>query len=248
MPCASLELISLILTLHANFPPLSLRSPDNCGKYHCFPTFISQRREFVANSRSLLEGEGWWFHHLDDKLAGYVYASTSGYNPPQIIHAGGVLDGLDAFSGTPEAASDAGGFVIRATNLHSNKGIYVLPTGFGGIELIRGREMSLNDVKADLMSVGAAKVVVERYIQGPGGLPTEYKFHVFQVSHSACDDVSPPGPSLRCCISFLTNLSTALLLFHQGQIGSINILSGRGTCDGCWAEIDENGERLDQYG
>ena len=46
--------------------------------------------------------------------------------------------------------------------------------------------MNLNDIKTDLMSVGAAKVVVERFIQGPGGLPTEYKFHVFQVSGSAC--------------------------------------------------------------
>lgn len=76
--------------------------------------------------------------------------------------------------------------------------------------------MSLEDIKTDLVQLGATKLIIEEYIPGPGGggLPTEYKFHVF------------PGEI----------------------IGSINVFSGRGTGCDCWAEMDENRNRLDQYG
>lgn len=185
------------------------RSPDFCGPSLSFPTLIGSRREFVNSFRKELAADGWWFQQLDDKLAGYVYAATSGFNPPEVYYCGTDLNSFDP------ASFEGDGFVVRATNLHSNKGIYVLPNGFGAMELIRGVQMSLGDIQADLFEHNATTIVVEEFVAGEEDdlLPTEIKFHAF-----------------------------------DGEIGSINILSGRGTDCGCWAEIDEAGERLDKYG
>lgn len=146
---------------------------------------------------------------MDDKIASYVYSAASGLNPPNILDCA-----FDIMAGLDEFAARSGGFVIRATDLHSTKGIYVLPEGFNGVELIRGMNMTLMDVKTDLDLLGATKLILEEYVAGPNDLlPVEYKFHVF-----------------------------------DGEIGSINIFYGRGTDCNCWAEMDENGKRLDEYG
>jgi hypothetical protein len=153
--------------------------------------------------------DGWWIQNLDDKIASYIYSATSGLNPPKILDCT-----FDVHGGLDEFAKRSGGFVIRATDMHSTKGIYALPTGFGGIEMIRGMSMSLMDIKTDLDNEGATKLILEEYVAGPNDrLPVEYKFHVF-----------------------------------DGKIGAINIFYGRGTDCNCWAEIDENGARLDEYG
>lgn len=118
---------------------------------------------------------------MDDKVAGYVFSAAGGFNPPKMelcSSAQDVFSALDGFAATPKATSK--GFVIRATHLHSNKGVYVLPEGLGGVEMIRGMNMSLADIKTDLLEENATKVVIEEYVPGPNGhLPTEYKFHMF---------------------------------------------------------------------
>lgn len=189
------------------------RSLEYCDVRHSFPSRIRTRTDFIQGKQSQLDSEGWWFHNLDDKMAGYVYAAEGGYNAPQIYFCtSDILGGLEEFNTTNPVGR---GFVIRATGQHSSQGVYALPDGFGGIEKLRGFAMSLEDVQTDLLDVvGAEGLVIEEYVIGPGGeLPTEYKFHMF-----------------------------------NGEVGSISVVSGRGTSCGCWAEIDADGERLDQFG
>lgn len=192
------------------------RSPEYCGATS-FPTLIAKRTRFL--NEHAIQNDGWWFQRLDDKIISYFFAATGGYNPPNIrfcsATGGAGLDDFAAQDDDDDNNKNSSGFVIRATNLHSNKGIYVLPTGFGGLEVIRNVAMSMADIKVDLDLVGASKIIVEEYLPGPSNLPlpVEYKFHMF-----------------------------------DGEVGSINIVHGRGTGCACWAEMDVNGTRLDQYG
>jgi hypothetical protein len=116
-------------------------------------------------------------------------------------------------------SSSRSSFVIRSTGFHSSKGICIFSRGInGGVELIRGISMTLDDILLDLNMLSRknaeTSVIIEEYIPGPSGrLPTEYKFHVF-----------------------------------NGVIGSINIVHNRGISCGCWAEVNDVGKRLDQFG
>lgn len=160
---------------------------------------------------------GWWFHFLNDKLAGHVFSARGGYNPPKIIFCSidegfGTQTGIDTF--VPTQAENETGFVVRATTVHSSKGVYVLPDGFGGIELLRNITMTREDIRTNLMMVGADTIVIEEFVGGEDGrLPTEFKFHMF-----------------------------------GDEIGSINVVRGAGTDCACWAEMDEDRNRLDTYG
>ena len=124
-----------------------------------------------------------------------------------------------AIASLDKSSSSRSSFVIRSTGFHSSKGIYIFSRGInGGVELIRGISMTLDDILSDLNTLSRTNaqtsVIIEEYIPGPsGGLPTEYKFHVF-----------------------------------TGVIGSIIIVDNRGTSYGCWAEFNDVGERLDQFG
>lgn len=195
--------------------PPSRRSPEYCGDTS-FPTQIAKRTKFIKEHKAQLQNDGWWFQHLDDKIIGNVFAASGGYNPPKIRFCStDTAQGLEDFAQELALGDGNSGFVIRATDLHSNEGVYVLPTGFGGLEVIRNIAMSVADIKVDLDNVGASKFIVEEYLPGPNDqpLPVEYKFHMF-----------------------------------NGEVGSIKIVYGRGTGCSCWAEMDINGTRLDQYG
>lgn len=198
------------------------RSPDYCADAVSFPSLIAKRRDFVfsrtnefrkliINSSNGAAPGGWWFPFLDDKLAGHVFARGGGYNPPKIYSCS--PDGIDAF--TPTQAASETGYVVRATTFHSSKGVYVLPDGFGGIELLRNITMTREDIRTNLiMDRATGSIVIEEFIGGDDGkLPIEFKFHMF-----------------------------------GDEIGSINVAYGKGTDCACWAEIDEDRNRLDMYG
>jgi len=112
----------------------------------------------------------------------------------------------------------SGGFVIRATNLHGGKGVYVFPYGFDGIELLSGATMSVQDVATHLATDGAEKIIVEEYIEGSdgaGSLPTEYKAHVINGMVESIN-----------------------VVYNRGNGGGC----------ACWAEVDKDWKRLDTYG
>jgi hypothetical protein len=179
----------------------NFRSPESCPEDLSFPRLIANRTEFIKNNEAQLDEEGWWFHRLEDKLAGYAFAASSQYNAPQVLFcsSSNVPDSLDDFALESIAGPTAGGFVIRATHLHSNAGIYVLPNGFGGMEKIRGTQMSLSAVKNDLEINGATTILVEEYVSGQDDeLPTEYKFHVFDGIVGSINIVHGRGTPCNC--------------------------------------------------
>ncbi|KAI2501576.1 hypothetical protein MHU86_12900 [Fragilaria crotonensis] len=186
------------------------RSVDYCPVNESFQSYIQKRTSFVRNNLQDLMDEGIWFHNLEDKLAGYKVAASLGLNPPKIHFCTNNVSELLDFNKT---AAGMQGFVVRATDLHSNYGIYALPNGFNGKEFIRGVDMTAQDVVLDLTALGAKTVIIEDYVGSEVSLPVEVKFHMF-----------------------------------NGQVGSINVVTNRGTECACWAEMDEKQNRLDQFG
>lgn len=184
------------------------RSPDFCPLETSFSDLISKRTSFIKNHN--IDEDGWWFHHLEDKLSASAYTAFNGDAGPQMYYCGELTS--DAINTLPATS-----FVIRGTGLHSSNGIYIFPKGLdGGEELIRGLVMSFQDILVDLQRLDGFRgsVIIEQYIAGPdGNLPVEFKFHTF-----------------------------------NGKISSINVVVNRGTPCGCWLEIDEDFNRLDQYG
>ena len=165
---------------------------------------IKQRTQFIKSNDVL--SDGWWFQELENKIAGYFYAAKNGFNPPEMflcssdIPSG--LDGLDTMLATSSTSTSdsGGGFVIRVTNLHSSAGVYVFPYGFDDVELIRGITMSIEDVKSDLVVIGATQFFVKEFIHGKARdkLPTEYKFHMFNGKVGSINVVYGSGTDCGC--------------------------------------------------
>ena len=110
--------------------------------------------------------------------------------------------------------SGLNGFVVRATDLHSNYGIYVLPNGFNGLEFIRGIDMSAQDVISDLTTLGATTVIIEEYVGSEVSLPIEVKFHMFNGQVGSVNVVSNRGTECACTllqIDFFAVCTTCIL-------------------------------------
>ena len=107
-----------------------------------------------------------------------------------------------------------GGIVVKATHLHSNRGVYVLvpdPNDANPLDLISGTHLSFADITTQLSLLNVTKIIVEEFIGS--SLPTEYKFHVV-----------------------------------NGTVAAIDIIDGRGTPCACYAVVDTDWNRLDEFG
>ena len=115
---------------------------------------------------------------------------------------------------------DLDGIVIKATNFHSNQGVFVLVNqtrNSGGqrsdplFDLINKMPTTYNDTMSALTHMQASKIIVEEFVGK--ALPTEYKFHVV-----------------------------------NGEVAAIDIIDGRGGDCPCYAVVDNAWNRLDKYG
>ena len=191
-------------------------SPEHCPADESLPQLIRARNDFATYDASLIESQLYWFHYLDDRAAQYALTTSMGFNAPTLYCCvDDVNDLIGTCFGGPAAPTS---YVIRASGYHSGRGVYVLPDGFGGIELLSGLTKSAATIVAELggLNPQPSKILVEEFIpgtNGPKSLPTEYKFHMF-----------------------------------ADKIGSITAVFHRGTDCACFAEMDETFERLDQYG
>mmetsp|Transcript_18660 Transcript_18660/g.28348 ORF Transcript_18660/g.28348 Transcript_18660/m.28348 type:complete len:822 (+) Transcript_18660:94-2559(+) len=146
------------------------RSPDSCADDESFPLLIQRRtRSFTADPGDAYEA-GYFINHLEDKLKGYLFSTRHAkVRAPKIYYCttSNELDvtGLSSFDHTQYSET---GFVIRATNLHSNQGVLVFPNGLDGVELINNIVMNMDDVVTYLVSLKATKVIIEEYINGQG--------------------------------------------------------------------------------
>lgn len=168
------------------------RSIDYCALDESFQSYIAARTQLVTKSPEKLGN--YWFSNLENKLAGYKVAAGLGLNPPKIIDCSNSLEELKTFPGP----TDGSGFVVRATSLHSNKGIYVFPNGFDDLELIRDMKMSADDVQVDMKTLGVTSYIVEKYISGPSVFPTEYKFHMIGGAVASINVVANRGEDCAC--------------------------------------------------
>jgi hypothetical protein len=189
------------------------RSPDYCPLSESFPLLIQQRSTVVEEDTNdtVVKGAGHFFHLLENKIKAYLFSALiAKVRAPKIVEC---LTPADLLNEDIQKRL-AGPLVIRATDSHGGFGVYVLPNGFDGIELLSGIEMGFREAYTSLSLIQAEKIIIEEYIPGEieDKLPTEYKVHVI-----------------------------------NGEIASINVVFNRGDC-GCWAEVDENFDRLDQHG
>ena len=173
------------------------RSPDFCPLDKSFSFLIQQRTSSVLADPAAASNAGYFFQDLEDKIKGYLFsANVAKVRTPKIYHCSSdIPSGIDDFTPTTE------GFVIRATSLHSSHGIYVLPNGFDGIELLRRVTMTLDDVKTSLAILEAKKIIIEEYIEGISGngtLPIEYKIHVFNNQIGSINVVYNLGSNCAC--------------------------------------------------
>jgi hypothetical protein len=193
------------------------RSVDYCPVDESFQTYIQKRTSFVRNNIASLEANNVWFHHLEDKLAGYKLAASLGLNPPKIYFCTNNVTDLLSFNATKIGAV---GFVVRANDLHSNYGVYVLPKGFNGNEIIRGIDMSVQDVVSDLKTLGAKNVVIEDYIGLDSSLPVEVKFHMFNGRVGSINAVFNRGSDCACKLLLLRMVPFVLVMMSLSSVGT----------------------------
>lgn len=177
------------------------RSPEHCPVDESFPLLITTRREQAFANPAMPELEGFWFHILEDKVAQHTFTTTSGYPSAKLYCCVSETAELEE---TCFAAGNSipGGFTIRATGGHSGKGIYVLPYGFDGVDLISGVPKSLEEIELEL-GTNVDKILVEEFVDGSEfgaipSLPTEYKFHMFDGSIGAIDVIHNKGTECSC--------------------------------------------------
>jgi len=175
------------------------RRTDHCSFETSFLRLINSRKLIYNSSPSTVRKAGYWYDLIDDKLGAKLFAEEENIATPSLLYCSshGTTTGLSQFN----APSSNQGFVIKAVGFHSNKGIFVLPEGFDGPELLSGKnKMTKADVSAALVASNATRVVVEEYIPGetPGTLPDEYKFHMFNGKVGSIIFVSNPGTPCAC--------------------------------------------------
>jgi len=203
------------------------RSPDHCPASSSFPLLVGDREKLVKGYIEAMANGGTadldnhWFQLLEDKGAAYVFSRGENAPTPDIYCCTDDVDQLDlCFPESGSIGAPNKHFVIRASGLHSTMGIYVMPDGFNKGELLSGRTLSIDDIKAEIKMIYpmTEKIIVEQFISGsPLGqapkLPTEYKFHMF-----------------------------------NGKFGSVSAFYNRGTDCQCYLEVDDQWNRLDQNG
>jgi hypothetical protein len=181
------------------------------------PFLIKNRTSVARNDFLAVENEGYWFQYLEDKIAGYLLSFSQNLPAPK-IHCclTNVTDLFDCLSNS--VPQDVDGIVIKATNFHSNQGVFVLvsnpdPSGDPALalNLLDNLTMSFDDVMSSLSHMRATKIIVEELVGDT--LPTEYKFHVI-----------------------------------NGSVGAIDIINNRGTDCSCYAVVDTDWNRLDNFG
>ena len=198
------------------------RSIEYCPADESFPKLISDRYDVVKNNPAMILDDDYWFNYLEDKVAAYAFAATTDpttINTPPLLCCVDSIDDLfsTCFTG---ASAPTNYFVIRAVGHHSGNGIFVLPMGFGGVELLRQTVYDQADVEADLYALmpTPTKIVVEKFLPHDSTapyptLPTEFKFHMF-----------------------------------GDKVAAVSAIYHRGTSCPCYAEFDEEFNRLDTYG
>ena len=70
-----------------------------------------------------MESQGYWFHYLEDDVAGYQFSLTVNVPAPEIYCCVTDMNVLSSCLMTVYDNSSMSGIVVKATNFHSNQGV-----------------------------------------------------------------------------------------------------------------------------
>jgi hypothetical protein len=146
-----------------------------------------------------LVNDGYWFHYLEDKIAGYLLSLAANVPAPKIFCCVTDVNDLSACLDDVYSNPLVTGIVVKATNFHSSQGVFVLvtdPNDTERLDLLTGTHMSIDDTVAQLAVLQATKIIVEEFIGTT--LPTEYKFHVVNGEIAAIDIIEGRGTDCPC--------------------------------------------------
>eukprot|EP00961_Rhodomonas_salina_P274234 3705136-Rhodomonas_salina.1 len=170
----------------AVYPEFSFLSPDLCpleSKHgRRVKMCLSQWKDpdYRANTGMWQDvvnnkiGQIFFVHHLANAFpdAGLTYP---------MVYACGEYEKQLLNDFKPAVSQSASGYVVKDLDGFSALGVYVLPQGFGGIELLSGKNMSREDVIKKLEKFEPKRVSIEEYIPKTttSTVTVDYKFAMF---------------------------------------------------------------------
>jgi hypothetical protein len=122
--------------------------------------------------------------------------------------------------------------MIKATNFHSNQGVFVLVPNpdhakEGLVDLLTGNEMTYEGILATLDLLQATKIIVEKLVSPT--LHTEYKFHFINGTVAAVDIIAGRDTDCPCYAVVDTDSTTRLDhygCFEPGGMDSVEDSAG----------------------
>jgi hypothetical protein len=172
---------------------------DYCNTSEAFPLLIQQRTaKFRTQAGSAeLVSQGYWFHYLEDKVAGYLLSLLANVPAPEIYCCVTDMSALSACLTKVYDNSNITGIDVKGTNFHSTFFVLVNnPPNLNRLDLITGTHVSVIDVVTQLSVLQATKIIVEQFIGT--SLPTEYKFHVINGKVVAIAIIQRRGSDCPC--------------------------------------------------
>jgi hypothetical protein len=189
----------------------------------CTPSYTKSIRKRLDNwkSEGYTRDSGLWQRVVNDKLAQTKYSQSLDVRTPKVLFCDAVGDPsrLKFFS-PPEGM----GFVVKDLDGSSAKGVYVLVDGWGGVELLSGNRMGADDVIAALQLVSKASKGKK-----------EVGVRILVEEYIASDVVGRINVDYK-------------FYMYGGKVGAINAFYNRGTDAICKVWLDEDWNRVDEFG
>jgi hypothetical protein len=137
-----------------------------------------RKRWFRWTETSFTEDHNVWQTAINDKLGGYLFARQMGVRVPRIEFCTG--SGVQALADYRPPKGH--GFVVKNLHGYSSNSVYVMETGFGGINRLGKKKWTLSQIQNDLEKLETSDIYVEELIEGmgiKGTAPDDYKFYMF---------------------------------------------------------------------
>lgn len=158
-------------------------------------------RHYRWNHGSYLKDNKIWQAAISDKLGGYLFAQKMGVKAPRIDFCTG--DGPDTLANYDPPKNQ--GFVMKDLHGHSAHNVYVMESGFGGINRINQNTMTREDIQLDLRKSNVTDIYVEELIESGQKdgmvIPVDYKFYTFNGKVENIRVVRNRGTE-RACMAF----------------------------------------------
>jgi hypothetical protein len=189
----------------------------------CTPSFTKSIRKRLNNwkSEGYTRDSGLWQRVVNDKLAQTKYSQSLDVRTPQVLFCDAVGDPSRLKFFLPPKGM---GFVVKDLDGSSSKGVYVLVDGWGGVELLSGNRMGADDVIAALQLVSKASKGKK-----------EVGVRILVEEYIASDVVGRINVDYK-------------FYMYGGKVGAINAFYNRGTDAKCKIWLDEDWNRVDEFG